>query len=39
VVATVTLFEPNGHAGCTLEGLFGCYEQVTVQAVSPAGVS
>jgi hypothetical protein len=39
VVATATLFEPNGFAGCSLRGLFGCYQQVTVTAVSPAETS
>jgi len=39
IVAIATLFEPNGFAGCSLRGLFGCYQQVTVTAVSPTKTS
>jgi hypothetical protein len=38
-VAIATLFEPNGHAGCSLQGLFGCYQQVSVTADSPPETS
>jgi len=39
VVATATLLEPNGHAGCSLEGPFGCYQKVSASANSAAEVS
>ena len=35
VVATATLEEPNGHAGCTLSKLpFACYQKVAVTSIS-----
>jgi hypothetical protein len=32
VVATATLLEPNGYAGCSQKGKFGCYQTVVVTA-------